>query len=284
MWQWRYLETYGDSSPMGILWTFMSASRSYTIFAGAVEMLGGILLFVPRLATLGALISVGAMTNVFLLNMSYDVPVKLFSFHLLLMAAFLALPEARRMARFFVLNRATDPAPVELAFRKKWVGRGLLIAQALMGLYFAAFSLYQSHQQLESFTVTSRPKPPLYGVWAVDEFVADGQPRPPLATDELRWQKAVFENNNFLVVQRMNGQLLRFNAKMDLKTRSIQLTGRTDPKWTGSIVYEMPSDDTMNIDGQLAGQKVHIKLRHTTPAYLLNTRGFHWISDAPFNR
>ncbi len=55
-WQWRYLESYGDSSPMGILWTFMSASRSYTIFTGAVEMLGGILLFVPRLATLGALL------------------------------------------------------------------------------------------------------------------------------------------------------------------------------------------------------------------------------------
>src|SRR5579859_5260248 len=89
MWQWRYLQTYGDSSPMGVLWTFMSASASYTIFAGAIEMLGGILLFLPRLVTLGALISVGAMANVFMLNMSYDVPVKLYSFHLLLLAIFL---------------------------------------------------------------------------------------------------------------------------------------------------------------------------------------------------
>src|SRR5207248_10061575 len=113
-WQWRYLQTYGESSPMGILWTFMGASKSYTIFAGAVEMLGGILLFLPRLATLGALIGIAAMTNVFILNMSYDVPVKLYSFHLLAMGAFLILPEMKRLARFFVLNRPTETSPAEL--------------------------------------------------------------------------------------------------------------------------------------------------------------------------
>jgi len=58
-WLWRYLETYGDSSPMGLLWTFMGASPAYEAFTGSVEMLGGILLFVPRLSTLGALVPWG---------------------------------------------------------------------------------------------------------------------------------------------------------------------------------------------------------------------------------
>src|ERR1700743_1432174 len=95
--QWRYLETYGTSSPMGILWSFMSASKTYTIFAGAVEVLGGVLLFIPRLATLGALVGIGAMANVFLLNMSYDVPVKLYSFHLLLLSIVVGLPQVPRL-------------------------------------------------------------------------------------------------------------------------------------------------------------------------------------------
>ena len=47
------LEPYGDSSPMHLLWTFMGASPSYSFFAGAVEVLGGALLIVPRLTTLG---------------------------------------------------------------------------------------------------------------------------------------------------------------------------------------------------------------------------------------
>ena len=47
----RLLEPYGDSSPMGLLWTFMGASKGYSIFCGGVEMLAAILLFVPGCAT-----------------------------------------------------------------------------------------------------------------------------------------------------------------------------------------------------------------------------------------
>ena len=284
MWQWRYLEAYGDSSSMGFLWTFMSASKSYTIFAGSVEMLGGILLFMPRLATLGALVSIGAMTNVFVLNMSYDVPVKLYSLHLLLLSVFLVLPELRRLARFFILNRATEPAPVELHFRRKWIGRSLLAVQLLLGLFFAGSSFYGSYQQLKNFTETARMKAPLYGAWAVEEFVADGQPRPPLVTDELRWQKVVLENVNIFTAQGMKGQILRMNAKMDFANKSIALTLRTDPKWKGNLTYELPSPDNMIMDGQLSEQKVHMRLHRTDSKYLLNTRGFHWINEFPFNR
>src|SRR4029077_11297045 len=106
---WRLLSSYGESSPGGLLWSFMGYSRTYNLFTGLVELIGGALLFVPRLATLGALLSVGAMANVFMLNLSYDVPVKLYSFNLLLMGLYLMAPEGRRMLDFFVLNRPVVP-------------------------------------------------------------------------------------------------------------------------------------------------------------------------------
>jgi hypothetical protein len=49
-----------------------------------------LLLIVPRTATLGALISLADMIQVDTLNMTYDVPVKLFAFHLILLSCFLA--------------------------------------------------------------------------------------------------------------------------------------------------------------------------------------------------
>lgn len=285
LWQWRYLETYGDSSPMGILWTFMGASKSYTIFTGTVEMLSGILLFAPRLVTLGALVAIGAMVNVFLLNMSYDVPVKLYSFHLLMLSIFLVFPEMKRLVRFFVLNRSTVPVSAELRFQRAWLNRGLLMGQLALGLFFAGHSLYTSHLQLKSFTTGDfAAKPPLRGAWAVDEFAVDGQLRPPLLTDESRWQKAVFDFNTGLVVQAMDGKLLRFAAKMDLDKKTLELTKRTDPKWKASLVYEIPTPETMVIDGQFGAQKAHVKLHRLDGKYLLNTRGFHWINEFPFNR
>src|SRR5262249_38975967 len=78
----RLLEPYGDFSLMGVLWSQIGASPAYETFTGIVELTAGILLFVPGLTLLGALISLMTTTEVFVLNMTYDVPVKLFSFHL----------------------------------------------------------------------------------------------------------------------------------------------------------------------------------------------------------
>jgi len=284
-WQWRYLQTYGESSPMGILWTFMGASKSYTIFAGVVEMLGGILLFLPRLATLGALIGVAAMANVFILNMSYDVPVKLYSFHLLVFGVFLVLPEMRRLSQFFVFNRSTKPAPAELRFRRNWLYRGSLIAQLAAGLFFGGYALYTSHQQLKSFTTGDfAVKAPLYGTWTVDEFSVNGQARPQLLTDDLRWQKVIFDLNTSLAAQGMDGKIVRFGAKMDTGKKTIELIKRTDAKWKGSLNYELPTPQTMVLSGSLGDQKIQIKLHHLDSKYLLTDRGFHWINEFPFNR
>ena len=73
----RLMQSYGDSSPMGLLWTFMGASESYTMFVGFAELIAGVLLFPRKTSTLGALMSLGVLSNVVALNFSYDVPVKL---------------------------------------------------------------------------------------------------------------------------------------------------------------------------------------------------------------
>ena len=285
VWQWRYFETYGDSSPMGLLWTFMSASPSYTIFAGAVEMLGGILLFVPRLVTLGALICMGAMANVFMLNMSYDVPVKLYSFHLLLFSIFLIGPDLERLARFFVLHHTIEARKPELCFFRQWVNNTLLIAQLALGFFFAGHALYQAHEQRHSLLVGDFAAPPaLHGPWAVDEFTVNGQKRPQLITDTALWQKVIFDTRAGLVAQGMDGKMLRFNAKIDLDKRTLALTKRDDAEWKGSLSYTFPANDAMAMDGKLGEEKVHIKLHRLDGKYLLNTRGFHWFSEFPFNR
>ena len=100
----RLLEPYGNFSPMAVLWSSIGASRSYEIFAGCAETLGGILLLTPRTTTLGALVCLADMIQVFMLNMTYDVPVKLFSFHLILFSLFLLAPDARRMSTSSLLS------------------------------------------------------------------------------------------------------------------------------------------------------------------------------------
>src|SRR5437899_11151387 len=93
----RLVQPFGDASPMGLAWTFVGASPAYEIFTGTGELLGGLLLTMQRTTLLGALVAAGVMAHVVALNFCYDVPVKLFSSHLLALALWLMIPDARRL-------------------------------------------------------------------------------------------------------------------------------------------------------------------------------------------
>ena len=101
----QLVEPYGEFSPMGVLWSFMGASIAYTIFGGFSEALGGALLLFRRTTTFGALWSAVVLANVVALNFCYDVPVKLYSTNLLIMALFLLVPDFGRLLNVLVLNR-----------------------------------------------------------------------------------------------------------------------------------------------------------------------------------
>ncbi len=92
----RLIVPYGESSPMGLLWAFMGASTAYQMMAGFAELLAGLLLFWRRSALTGALLAALVLGNVVALNYCYDVPVKLFSSHLLVLAIFILAPDLRR--------------------------------------------------------------------------------------------------------------------------------------------------------------------------------------------
>ena len=128
----RLLEPYGQSSPMGLLWTFMGDSRPYAFFTGVVECLGGLLLFSQRTTTLGALVVAAAMGNVAMLNFSYDVPVKLYSSHLFALAVLLLLPDIPRLRRVFLTNESTRPAQLRKPFTSVWRNRAALVVKGIV--------------------------------------------------------------------------------------------------------------------------------------------------------
>src|SRR5262249_50614356 len=153
---------------------------------------------------LGVLVGGAAMFEVFMLNMCYDVPVKIFSFHLILMAAFLLAPDLPRLTDLFILNRATAPVPRPPLFRRKWPNRVAVAVLILFGLYILGTNLYGARQAYRN-SPRNGPKPPLYGVWMVEEFSLDGQARPPLTTDQARWQRMIFQFPGSTVIQPMTG-------------------------------------------------------------------------------
>jgi hypothetical protein len=280
----RLVQPFGDASPMGLLWTFMGASASYNVFSGAGEMLGGLLLTARRTTLLGALVSAGVLSNVVMLNFSYDVPVKLFSTHLLLMALFLAAPDLGRLVSVFVLNRRAEPAELRPLFRRKWLHRLALLVRTAVVVAFTALALAGANENRSKFGDLAA-RSPLYGIWNVEGFETDGKARPPLLTDTTRWRRVVFDYPGMIAVQLMSDSRLRYPLKLDADKKTLALTRRDDPAWHADFSYEESEPGVLTLEGTFEGKKVRARLRRTDPSgFLLLSRGFHWINEYPFNR
>ena len=280
----RFVQAFREFSPMGVLWTSIGASPGYEIFAGCAEMLGGILLIFPRTTMLGALVALADMIQVFMLNMTYDVPVKLFSFHLILMSLFLLAPESQRLADFLVGNRTVGPSTQPPLFSTSRANRIALAAQITLGIWMLGVTAYGAWTDWHTFG-GGRPKSPLYGIWTVDELSIDGQLRSPLLTDNDRWHRAVFDSPERMSFQRMDDSFARYGASINANEKTLELTKDSDKNWKAHFTFQRAARDRLILDGNLDSHKIHLQLQlvdHTK--FLLVSRGFHWIQEYPFNR
>ncbi len=281
----RLLQPYGESSPMGILWTFIGASPVYCSITGIVEMAAGILLLIPRTKSVGAILGTFAMAQVFILNMCYDVPVKILSGHLLLLSVFLMWPELRRMADLLIFNRRIEPVERTPLVTRKWPRRIVAGLAAIYSIWIVGANLYEGYSAYKNLPRITGKRPALYGIWNVDEYTVDGTVRPPLLTDESRWKNVIFQAEGFGTIKPMTGPNQGYSMKLDAEKKTMEFGKAADKNWKANLEYDRPDNDTLIIKGQWDGHDLQTKLkRFDESKFLLPNRGFHWISETPFNR
>jgi hypothetical protein len=280
----RLLQPFGDASPMGLLWTLMGTSLLYNIFSGACEMVGGLLLLARRTTLFGALFSIGVLLNVVLLNLSYDVPVKLYSLHLLVMAIFLAAPDLRRLADFFLFHRPIEPAALVHLFERTWLRRGGVVLRTIFVLGFAGLSLYTAQARRSLFGDLA-PQPPLYGIWTVDDLEVAGKVRPLSLDDDTRWRRLIVSGPGQASIQLMNNARLRYNLTLDKAKGTLEFAKRQDPRQKFTLAYKQPGPGLLTLEGTtLEHEPIKAHLHWTkTPSFPLMNRGFHWINEYPYN-
>ncbi|MFG1793130.1 DoxX family protein [Nocardia sp. NPDC049149] len=288
----QLLQPYGDLSPASVLWLQIGSSYPYEMVLGGVEVVAGLLLLVPRTAVLGAVVSLASMAQVLLTNMTFDIPEKLLSSHLLLISVVLLAPHLGRLANVFVRQRSCEPLRTPSLFsdvRKNRLAFWIVVA---IGLSMAFGSGYDRWVVWQEQYGPARPKSVFYGIWEVRDFSIDGQSLPPLTTDENRWHRLVFDAPEQATYQRMNGELVPVHADF-LPTGQLELTAvvdspRENPRRQppfAMLSTERPTPDQLLLRGNLHDRPAVITLeRIDLNSFTLRNRGFHWIQDYPYFR
>ncbi|WP_336070136.1 hypothetical protein [Mesoflavibacter sp. CH_XMU1404-2] len=274
----RLSETYGDSSPMGLAWTFMGFSNGYNIFMGIAEVAAVLLLF-RKTVTIGAIISLMTALNVMAVNYFFDVPVKIISTHLVLMLLFLLAENFHVLVKFFFNNKmALLSYPKRPYFKNEIVNKALNILKVLI----IGFSLYNVYYYTFKVYPKYFEKPELYGLFEMENFNKNGEELIHFK-DTVRWENIQISNPQWLSIKKLN-ETLYFKHNIDTIERKITLTKFSDSTKSYIVNYKQ-QDSIYNFkvimdNDTLTGNFI----RKTEKDFLLMNRGFNWINEWPFNK
>ncbi|WP_299530197.1 hypothetical protein [Ulvibacterium sp.] len=303
-------ERVGDMSPMHLAWAFFGYSYGYNIFMGMAECAALLLLF-RRTTTIGAILTMGALANVIAVNYSYDVHAKMYPTALFIMALFLFLRDALRIAQFFLSGKAVAlPAIKAPAFQKKWMKTSKTVLKCLVIACFLIFQVSDYMGYKQSTEERIQAKSEYSGLYDIESFVVNED---TLSHEHpLRWRQLIigdrlleavrFKGDSvaFIRVPVAKKEVIVYGNPTDLSEKMQRVyneKGMTDDTWMkmdsilkarqkiSSFNFEIPDSVTLKLKGKIKNDSVHItakKRRIDLNDFRLLKRRFHWINEASY--
>lgn len=280
----RLTQTYGESSPMGLAWTFVGYSKGYNLFIGGAEVLAGILLFFKRTTLFGSLVAMTVMSNVVAMNFAYDIPVKIFSVNLVIMSAWIAWYDAERLVNFFFLNKPALPSHLRMPLKTRWK-KILQSSLKALAILFALYSTLWSSITTSKKYGDEAPKPALYGIYDVQDFIKKGDTLLPLTTDTVRWKRMIINYPGNVRFTTMADSSTWMQLTLDTTRKTVLFTSYKDSTDTFAFRYTEPDKEHLLFDGSIKKDSIRMKMkRFDINKFNLVNRGYNWINEYPFNR
>ncbi len=284
----------GDLLPMRFSWLFIGYSVPYQMFSGVMETVAGLLLLNRRTVTAGLFAATGAFVNVVMINLAYDVPVKLYAMHLLSGCLFLLALDAPRLVNFLVLNRATPPTNAYTPnFTKPWQRWGSMAVKVYIVFQLLILPLSNGWTRYKTVNCSTGCRP-AQG-WCVRRAALCGErgrdPRQHRGHHSMegshhRQQCGGGSVNTLdgLFQQRYRRGYFRYKADTTARTATVWKTSTIpgDSTFLFTMRYEVPDTSSIRLHAVIRGDTVQVDLKRMARHFQLTERQFHWLSE--YNR
>jgi uncharacterized membrane protein YphA (DoxX/SURF4 family) len=235
-----------ELTPMRVAWAFFAYSKGYQIFLGWGEVVPALFLLFRRTTLIGALLMVVVLLNVWLVNIFFDVCVKLNSFTYLAVALYIFLQHRNRLWKFFFTNQQV-PAPYypDLGYWKVFERIGLGITLLLMG--------YITYNYLTRINQMS-PMNKLYGAWKVEKIEKwqNGNWVPTSAADSSNFNRCFFEGYAGVLQSDLKRQTFVYSIDLGEKTATFNFMNNKSTRFESQIwTLEKPIAEKLLLTGRL---------------------------------
>ncbi|HEX2607222.1 MAG TPA: hypothetical protein VHK91_07575 [Flavisolibacter sp.] len=276
----------GDFSSMRLLWVFIGASPPYQVFLGCMELLAAILLFNRKTVTSGLLLAFTLFANISLLNLAYDVGVKIFSLHLLAICLLLLGRDHKRLAAFLILNKPAgiskayefpEPAAFPNTFRKYI--KIFLILLAFLQPVLEYRELFLRNRRRTDASIFGKAR------YEVESFTIYGPDK--VAIDKEAWKDIIFDDATSGSVSAADTAFTSqygrgyFSFEADSSKKILTLRGfRKDASVLYSFQYQKADSARYRLQQINGRDTLVIMIRRDPHHYSLNQKSFHWMMEA----
>jgi len=279
----------GDLLPMRFSWMFIGYSGPYQIFSGIMETIAGLLLLYRRTATLGILLATAVFMNVMMLNLTYDIPVKIFSMQLTFCCLFLLANEAERIICFFILNKpAATCSLYHYTYPKKWMRITRVVLKLGIITVAVIMPFINNYDYYKQVHTPPKPQPVKNGVYDVAVYSINKQNIPASMSDTMRWHDVIFENGmgsikttDTLFRQRYRRAYFSYNLDSAQHTLLFKKFA-ADSNYILNLHYDLPDSNTIRLWGLQRSDSLYVELKRTNKSFQLAEKQFHWLSE--YNR
>lgn len=265
----------GNTSPDLLYWSVMGISRPYTMFSAVLEVMAASMLLFKRTSFAGALLAFAVMVNVVVINFSYDISVKVYSLFLVLLSVVIIAPESGRLLGLIGVKFAGSRHEYEAA---KWKG-GFYKAVKLIVVVLIFVDNINPYAKAGDFNHDKAAKPLLYGAYAVNRFVRNGDTLAPLLTDEYRWKRVFVHSRGYFITQGMNDDMVDYRLSYDTRNKKIVLE-KYGVKEPAVLDYITRGDTSLILWGVIHNDSVWVETQRIDLNQLpVMQGGFHWTID-----
>lgn len=257
-----------------LYWSSMGTSRLYNIFAGGVEVLAALLLLFRRSRMAGALLAMGILAQVLMINLSFDISVKLYSALLLGISLFLLGRYADRFRIFFSGHKTITLAALPettVITHPFW--------RVAIRLCITGFILLESlipYINTRNFNDDTAPRHNLHGAYAVQQFIRGSD---TLSGADAPVKRFFIHRQGYLIFQDQDDKMQDYKLDYDSDSYHYVLTDYQQRKRNIDIVYR-DADSILTIRYMQHDSAILLSAKaldwRKLPALQKN---FHWTVD-----
>ena len=268
-------------TPLGYLsrdilyWSTIGASYSYNVFMGLLEIIPACFLLFKRTRLFGALIAMAVMLNVLMINLGFDISVKLYSAFLLLLSGIIIAPDIKRLYSVLVADKAYEPKVVKPSIDSpRWIIISAIAKSLVIGLIL--FECLYIYVITGNFNDDRAARPYLHGAYDVTFLKRNKATHTSSIGDWGRLKRIFIHRRGYFITQYENDAMQDYKLINDLEMGRLNLE-----QYNGSnIVFDYrysEKDSLLRLKGLVGTDSIEIVAKQVDLKKLPLMQGeFHW--------